>query len=158
MSVPLDGGCACGAVGYHLKSDPLFIHCCHCLNCQRQTGSAFVINVLIEADRVELLAGDPQELAARVLDHLVVRARGTGDEAQLTAFHRVESKGAVVVGKGLLVAGLLITATLHGLYDSFSESILGVALAVLSMLLFVAYYRSGQTLQAKISALLINRS
>src|SRR5438270_12054154 len=62
------------------------------------------------------------------------------------------------VGKGLLVAGLLITATLHGLYDSFSESILGVALAVLSMLLFVAYYRSGQTLQAKISALLINRS
>src|SRR5262249_23642260 len=39
---------------------PLFTHCCHCLNCQRQTGSAFVINLLIEADRVELLAGAPQ--------------------------------------------------------------------------------------------------
>jgi len=38
----------------------MFIHCCHCLNCQRQTGSAFVINLLIEADRVELLAGNPQ--------------------------------------------------------------------------------------------------
>jgi hypothetical protein len=38
----------------------MFVHCCHCLNCQRQTGSAFVINLLIEADRVELLAGDPQ--------------------------------------------------------------------------------------------------
>jgi hypothetical protein len=37
----------------------MFVHCCHCLNCQRQTGSAFVINTLIEADRVELLAGDP---------------------------------------------------------------------------------------------------
>jgi hypothetical protein len=35
-------------------------HCCHCLNCQLQTGSAFVINLLIEADRVELLAGDPR--------------------------------------------------------------------------------------------------
>ena len=35
-------------------------HCCHCSNCQRQTGSAFVINLLIETDRVELLAGDPQ--------------------------------------------------------------------------------------------------
>jgi hypothetical protein len=35
-------------------------HCCHCLNCQRQTGSAFVINLLIEADRVELLSGDPR--------------------------------------------------------------------------------------------------
>jgi hypothetical protein len=60
MGVPREGGCACGAVRYRLTSDPLFTHCCHCLNCQRQTGSAFVINVLIEADRVELLAGDPQ--------------------------------------------------------------------------------------------------
>jgi hypothetical protein len=47
-------------VRYRLLSEPLFTHCCHCLNCQRQTGSAFVINLLIEADRVELLAGAPQ--------------------------------------------------------------------------------------------------
>jgi hypothetical protein len=60
MSVVREGGCSCGAVRYRLTSDPLFVHCCHCLNCQRQTGSAFVINVLIEADRVELLAGEPQ--------------------------------------------------------------------------------------------------
>ncbi|HEU5065000.1 MAG TPA: GFA family protein [Gaiellaceae bacterium] len=40
-------------------SEPLFTHCCHCLNCQRQTGSAFVINLLIEAEFVEVLAGDP---------------------------------------------------------------------------------------------------
>jgi hypothetical protein len=60
MGAPFEGGCSCGAVRYRLTSDPLFTHCCHCLNCQRQTGSAFVINVLIEADRVELLAGDPQ--------------------------------------------------------------------------------------------------
>jgi len=59
MSVPREGGCACGAVRYRLTSDPLFTHCCHCLNCQRQTGSAFVINLLIEADRVELLAEVP---------------------------------------------------------------------------------------------------
>jgi hypothetical protein len=60
VSVLREGGCACGAVRYRLTSDPLFVHCCHCLNCQRQTGSAFVINLLIEADRVELLAGRPQ--------------------------------------------------------------------------------------------------
>jgi hypothetical protein len=56
----LEGGCSCGEVRYRLTSEPLFTHCCHCLNCQRQTGSAFVINALIEADRVELLAGVPQ--------------------------------------------------------------------------------------------------
>jgi hypothetical protein len=55
-----EGGCACGAVRYRLSSEPLFVHCCHCLNCQRQTGSAFVINLIIEADRVELLAGEAQ--------------------------------------------------------------------------------------------------
>ena len=55
----LEGGCSCGAVRYRLASEPLFVHCCHCLNCQRQTGSAFVINLLIETDRVELLAGEP---------------------------------------------------------------------------------------------------
>jgi hypothetical protein len=60
LSVQLEGGCACGAVRYRLMSDPLFVHCCHCLNCQRQTGSAFVINVMIETDRVEVDAGDPQ--------------------------------------------------------------------------------------------------
>jgi hypothetical protein len=60
MSVTREGGCTCGEVRYRVTSDPLFVHCCHCLNCQRQTGSAFVINVPIETDRVELLAGDPQ--------------------------------------------------------------------------------------------------
>ena len=59
MSTSIEGGCACGAVRYRLASEPLFTHCCHCLNCQRQTGSAFVINLLIEADRVELLRGEP---------------------------------------------------------------------------------------------------
>jgi hypothetical protein len=60
MTVSREGGCSCGEVRYRLASDPLFVHCCHCLNCQRQTGSAFVINLLIEADRVELLSGEPR--------------------------------------------------------------------------------------------------
>ena len=60
MSAQREGGCSCGEVRYRLASEPLFVHCCHCLNCQRQTGSAFVINVLIETDRVELLAGEPE--------------------------------------------------------------------------------------------------
>jgi hypothetical protein len=62
MSDALEGGCACGEVRYRLASEPLFVHCCHCLNCQRQTGSAFVVNILIETDRVELLSGEPQRV------------------------------------------------------------------------------------------------
>ena len=55
-----EGGCRCGAVRYRLASEPLFVHCCHCRNCQRETGSAFVINLLIERDRLELLAEAPE--------------------------------------------------------------------------------------------------
>ena len=55
---PLDGGCTCRAVRYRLASRPLFVHCCHCRWCQRETGSAFALNALIESERVGLLQGE----------------------------------------------------------------------------------------------------
>ncbi len=58
MNSPLDGGCACGGLRYRLASKPMFVHCCHCRDCQRQTGSAFVLNALIETARVETLSGE----------------------------------------------------------------------------------------------------
>ena len=56
------GSCSCGAVRFRMKSAPMFVHCCHCKDCQRQTGSAFVLNALIEADRVEILSGAPEPI------------------------------------------------------------------------------------------------
>lgn len=53
-----DGGCTCRQVRYRMTSNPLIVHCCHCRWCQRETGSAFVINAMIEADRVALLTGE----------------------------------------------------------------------------------------------------
>ena len=61
MSKRFEGGCFCGSVRYRLTSAPMFVHCCHCLNCQSQTGSAFVINAIIETDRIELLSGELAE-------------------------------------------------------------------------------------------------
>jgi hypothetical protein len=55
---PFDGHCTCGAVRYRLSSRPLFVHCCHCRWCQRETGASFALNALIEADRVQLLQGE----------------------------------------------------------------------------------------------------
>lgn len=56
----MEGGCACGEIRYQLQRSPLFVHCCHCLNCQRQTGSAFAINMLIENDSFESLGGEAE--------------------------------------------------------------------------------------------------
>ena len=62
MRSTLEGGCACGKLRYRLASGPMFVHCCHCRDCQRQTGSAFVLNALIETDRVEFLSGETQAI------------------------------------------------------------------------------------------------
>ena len=53
-----DGGCTCRAVRYRMTSRPLFVNCCHCRWCQRETGASFALNAMIEADRVELLQGE----------------------------------------------------------------------------------------------------
>jgi len=53
-----DGGCTCRTVRYRMTSRPLFVNCCHCTWCQRETGSAFAINAMIEAERVVLLRGE----------------------------------------------------------------------------------------------------
>ena len=56
---PAEGHCACRQVRYRVLAPPMFVHCCHCRWCQRETGSAFVLNALVEADRVEVVAGTP---------------------------------------------------------------------------------------------------
>jgi hypothetical protein len=63
MTVSLTGGCACGGLRYRLNASPMFVHCCHCKDCQRQTGSAFVLNALIETLQVEVLSGTTVAIA-----------------------------------------------------------------------------------------------
>src|SRR5690348_645208 len=53
-----EGGCECGAVRYRMIGDPIFVNCCHCRQCQKITGSAFAINGMIEADRLEIIEGE----------------------------------------------------------------------------------------------------
>ncbi len=55
----MEGGCSCGAVRYRLKTSPMITHCCHCSDCQKQTGGAFAINALIETANIEMLSGEP---------------------------------------------------------------------------------------------------
>lgn len=62
MAETFDGGCACGEVRYRLTDRPLFTHCCHCTWCQRETGSAFVLNGIIETSCVDVVSGAPEEI------------------------------------------------------------------------------------------------
>ena len=59
----LEGGCTCGAFRYEMTCAPMFVNCCHCHWCQRETGSCFAVNAAIEADRVTILEGSPNIVA-----------------------------------------------------------------------------------------------
>lgn len=59
-SFPMEGGCDCKAVRYRMTTAPLFVHCCHCRWCQRESGSAFALNAMIESDRVVNLGAEPE--------------------------------------------------------------------------------------------------
>jgi hypothetical protein len=58
---PTEGGCDCKRLRYRVETAPLFVHCCHCRWCQRESGASFALNALIEADRVTDL-GESAEL------------------------------------------------------------------------------------------------
>ena len=59
-SFPIVGGCTCKAVHYRMETQPLFVHCCHCRWCQRETGASFALNAMIEADRITNLGIAPE--------------------------------------------------------------------------------------------------
>ena len=59
----MEGRCTCGEIRYRLTRAPLFVHACHCTWCQRETGTAFALNALIETDAIALLAGQPELIA-----------------------------------------------------------------------------------------------
>jgi hypothetical protein len=60
LPFPLEGGCDCRHIRYRMDTPPLFVHCCHCRWCQRETGASFALNAMIEADRVSVLGAEPE--------------------------------------------------------------------------------------------------
>ncbi|HEY2817178.1 MAG TPA: GFA family protein [Casimicrobiaceae bacterium] len=57
-----EGGCTCRGVRYRMTDTPLFVHCCHCRWCQRETGASFALNAMIEADRIAVASGTPEQV------------------------------------------------------------------------------------------------
>lgn len=59
MSDPqISGGCLCGTVRYHAEGEPAAVALCHCDDCQRQSGAAFSVNVLVMGDALTIEGED----------------------------------------------------------------------------------------------------
>jgi hypothetical protein len=53
----LTGRCQCGGVAYAVAGAPIGVYVCHCLECRRQSASAFGISVIVRAADVAVLRG-----------------------------------------------------------------------------------------------------
>ena len=67
---PLPGGCTCGRVRYELREDPIAFYACHCTDCQRESGSAFGLSMVVRSEGVALVAGEPKLFGVRQPDGL----------------------------------------------------------------------------------------
>lgn len=61
MNQPKTGSCQCGAVRFELHADPVDVYCCHCLECRKQSASAFGISMPLPAAAFNLLQGTPKK-------------------------------------------------------------------------------------------------
>jgi hypothetical protein len=68
MSAPYLGQCLCGAVRYRVSDEPLTVYACHCADCQRRTGSAFALSMVVRRSSLELLQGVPVSYSALLAD------------------------------------------------------------------------------------------
>jgi hypothetical protein len=98
MTHDLHGACECGHVRFRLNGGPIVTHACHCTQCQRATGSAFAVNLMIEADRLVMEGGE----VARTEDGQVACPRC---HTRLWAYHRMFGEKALFVKAGVLAGG-----------------------------------------------------
>ena len=59
---PIEGGCDCRGIRYRMETAPLFVHCCHCRWCQRESGASFALNAMIETERLTVICGEPESV------------------------------------------------------------------------------------------------
>ena len=55
MNVPFQGGCSCGAIRYTCREEPYTAFICHCLDCQKNTGAPFSLDVIVPIEALEVI-------------------------------------------------------------------------------------------------------
>ncbi len=59
VSLPIEGGCQCGALRYQISAPPLMVYNCHCTNCQKIGGGPFGTPATVLEASFAFVAGEP---------------------------------------------------------------------------------------------------
>jgi hypothetical protein len=62
MKLPQTGGCQCGAIRYEISEAPQLVYTCHCTECQRLTGSAFSMALVVAGTAFQPAGTQPRPL------------------------------------------------------------------------------------------------
>jgi hypothetical protein len=73
MPAPYTGGCLCGEVRYVLNGEPLTLYACHCTDCQRSTGTAFALSLVMARSSLKVQKGNPVQVDLTLVDGRVKR-------------------------------------------------------------------------------------
>jgi hypothetical protein len=65
MDESREGGCQCGGLRYELTSEPMAVVVCHCRDCQKQSGSAFGLSMVVRRDAFRWSQGEPASFHTR---------------------------------------------------------------------------------------------
>src|SRR3954447_23748178 len=59
-TLPMTGGCSCGAIRYEIAAFPLLLYTCNCTDCQNRSGSAFALNMPVASHSFRIFHGEPK--------------------------------------------------------------------------------------------------
>jgi hypothetical protein len=59
-TLPMTGGCSCGAIRYEITSFPFLLYTCNCTDCQTASGSAFALNMPVATTGFRIVKGEPK--------------------------------------------------------------------------------------------------
>jgi hypothetical protein len=107
---PLTGGCNCGKVRFRMEVAPIVTHCCHCRTCQKVSGSAFLVNTMLESEHITLLAGTPETFEG-MASHPVARCADCG--LTLWSYHPHFGDAIAFIGVGTLDASERLQPEAH---------------------------------------------
>ncbi len=102
MRVPLDGGCTCGAIRYRAGEEPLTLYACHCMDCQRYSGTSFALSLVVRRRSFEVVRGTPHGYEVTVADGHVRRGKFCGDCATRLLGEPLRLPDIIVIRPGTL--------------------------------------------------------